>query len=179
MEVLSTAVTHNAAEQQALLGRILGLDRPVSMAVLRGALESDTYANNLLTCRRDPDMLQHLLDHPPRPKGDERSLRDLLGKGFDALLRFAGTGFSTVDDMVHRQRLAGCRDCAHLTLPPGDKKWLYAAVGVPADFPGVCGRCGCAVALKTRMTSEQCPEPMPGSPHLTRWGEPRDAAKGP
>ena len=47
------------------LGEILELGRPVSETVLLAALEHEAYARNLLTCRRAPALLNHLLEHPP------------------------------------------------------------------------------------------------------------------
>jgi Zn ribbon nucleic-acid-binding protein len=37
----------------------------------------------------------------------------------------------------------------------------------------VCGLCGCAIARKARLASEQCPAPHQERPGFTRWGEPR------
>jgi hypothetical protein len=31
--------------------------------------------------------------------------------------------------------------------------------------------CGCVVLQKAKLPSETCPDPLPGQPHLNRWGE--------
>ena len=66
------------AEKCSQLGHILGVGRPVSERVLLAALDDDNYARNLLTCRREPALLAHLLDHPPSRK--TASLPELLGR---------------------------------------------------------------------------------------------------
>lgn len=47
------------------LGRVLGLEEPASGQVLFSLLKNETYAHNLLVCRKTPEFLSRLLSHPP------------------------------------------------------------------------------------------------------------------
>jgi hypothetical protein len=151
------------------LGEILGLAQPVSEAVLLAALEHETYARNLLTCRRAPGLLNHLLEHPPA--APRPSAMVLAQRAAGALVRWAATGFSTVDDETYARRMAACTACPNLALPP--EQALYKLVG-PKERVRICTKCGCVVAHKARLTSEACPDPHPDRPELTRWSESRE-----
>jgi hypothetical protein len=142
--------------QREEFGRILGIDGPVTVEVMSAAVENDAYARNLLLCRRDPELLADLLRHPPRRRQDFGAA-ELAVRGSRALLRWAGTGFTTVDDATYARRLATCDACPDLVRADG---------GNPT-----CGRCGCRVRAKARMTSESCPVRSAEDPELTRWGD--------
>jgi hypothetical protein len=144
-------------DQREALGRILGLDGPVTEDVIVAAVEHDSYARNLLLARREPELLADLLQRPPR-RPRKFGAGELAARGSRALLRWAGTGFTTVDDDTYARRLATCDVCPDL---------VRKEVGNP-----VCGRCGCRVRWKARLTSESCPAPSPADPGLTRWGDP-------
>lgn len=149
------------AEERAALGQLLGLGKPVPEEVLTAALEDDAYARNLLLCRRDPDLLEHLLGNPPRQAPRLRRA-ELATRAAGALARWAGTGFATVEEDVRRRRLEACEACPDLTT----------GSGAPT-----CALCGCRVEWKARLSSESCPAADEESPDLTRWGEPRPTAK--
>jgi hypothetical protein len=89
-------------------GRVLGLDEPVSPAVLMSALSSDEYARNLLTCRKQPAFLKVLLDNPVRttPKIEETRGRpvEMLKTASIALARWSKVGFSTASEVSFRNR---------------------------------------------------------------------------
>lgn len=139
------------------LAEILGVAGPVPEKVLAAAVEDEAYARNLLLCRRDPDLLQHLLDNPPRRK-PRFSRTELATRAAGALARWAKTGFTFVEDDVRRRRLAACEACPDL---------------IRGDNALACGLCGCRVEWKTRLSSESCPAPHDEFPNLTRWREPQ------
>jgi hypothetical protein len=100
------------------LGEILGLAEPVPEEVLSAAVEDGTYARNLLLCRRDPELLGHLLANPPRRRADFGRV-ELAGRAAKALARWAKTGFTFVDEETRRRRLAACESCPELTSRAG------------------------------------------------------------
>jgi hypothetical protein len=156
------------SEQCARLGELLELDGPAPEPVLLAALQDETYARNLLVCRRTPPLLDHLLRNPPGVH--EHSTLELLGRASEALLRWSRTGFATVDADTYARRTAACDGCPHLLRPEVPARLVRIAGG---ERPRVCGLCGCPVAKKARLTSEACPGEHPDHPGLTRWSEPR------
>jgi hypothetical protein len=159
------------AEQAAHLGNILGQDGPVSEVVMRAAIENQSYAQNLLVCRREPTLLAHLLAHPPQPRR-QLSMAELLVNGVKALAGWSLAGFTTVDANVQEQRLKACETCPNLTLPPTERRALYQLIGVEAGERAVCSLCGCSVLRKVRLTSESCPAAHPTEVGMSRWSEP-------
>lgn len=169
---LQASLSALSFEQQcAELGRILMLDGPVSNIVMEAAIANPTYANNLLICRREPGLLQHLLSYPPKPK-QELSVSELLSKGALALMGWARAGFTVVEDEVYRRRLEACQQCPELKTPAGSKRLLYELVGVNGSEKAMCALCGCVVRRKARLTTESCPAPHPIMSGHTRWAEP-------
>lgn len=150
------------------LAELLELEEPVREEVLLAALADEQYARNLLTCRRAPALMRYLLANPPRTEPD--STLELAQRAASAFGRWAMAGFSTVDEATYRRRLDRCAGCPHLKAPDSHQR-LYQVVSRGAH-PSVCGRCGCVVARKARLTSEHCPDVHPDDPALTRWGEP-------
>lgn len=146
------------AQEREAFGEILGLTEPVSEAVLSAAVENDAYARNLLLCRRDPELLEHLLRNPPR-RAPRFHRRELALRAASALARWAKTGFTFVDQDVLSRRLAACHACPDLVVGK-----------VPT-----CAQCGCRVEWKARLSSESCPAVHDNTPGLTRWGEPLTA----
>ena len=151
------------ADLCAAFGAALGLDGPAPRRTLEAALSDDAYAGNLLASRRHPKLLRNLVDAPPRTSrrgaGTGLSGLALARTAAVALARWAGAGFSTVDEAARGRRAAACLACPH-RLPP-------AAEGL-----GRCGLCGCPLGRKIRMTSETCPGDHPSRPGETRWGDP-------
>jgi hypothetical protein len=154
------------------MGRILGLEGPVSEEVLRAAVVNSSYAHNLLVARRDRRFLDRLLDRPPKAAaGQLPSMTELAASAAASLARWARTGFTTVDDQRYRTRLAACAGCPHLLAPPEQRKLLYTLAGARSGTPTVCGKCGCVVAVKARRPHDTCPDSDDANPGFNRWGD--------
>jgi hypothetical protein len=153
------------------LGRVLGLDEAVSPAVLISAVSSEEYARNLLTCRKEPAFLQHLLDNPVRttPKTEETRARsvEMLKTASLALARWSKVGFSIASEDVIETRLRACLGCPHIRQTSSS-----AAAYKLMKTRATCGLCGCDVEKKARMTSEKCPGGDPKAAGYNRWGQP-------
>ncbi|SDA19779.1 hypothetical protein SAMN05216315_11240 [Nitrosospira sp. Nsp18] len=164
----------SSMEQQCMeMGATLGLNEPVSEAVLKAALADSTYANHLLVCRGAPQFLAHLLANPPEIAATESlSTTTLLVNAGESLARWVKTGFSTVSEDTYRNRLQLCSACPNLTAPPEHQRTLYAIAGAAADERSVCSKCGCVASVKARRPSDTCPEPHPDRPGFNRWNEP-------
>ncbi|MGW1997245.1 hypothetical protein [Embleya sp. NPDC001921] len=156
--------------QRAELGRILGLDAPVSEDVLRAAVVDETYARNILTCRTDPELLDQVLAEPPPAADRPLPAQVLLARGATALARWARTGFTVVSDEVYAARTRACGACPHLSAGRGGALQRLAATGLTDK--STCSLCGCVASRKARLPSEHCPAPDPHRPDHTRWGEP-------
>jgi len=157
-------------------GKVLGLDEPVSEAVLLSATQEPTYAHNLLVCRGTPEFMEFLLKNPPykpdlvESTNHEKSNVDLLTKVSKAMWRWSKTGFSTVDEETHARRFGACQECPHLVEPP--KKLLYKLAKTKGSDSRICRLCGCFASRKARLPIESCPLPHPSVPSVNRWGEP-------
>jgi len=153
------------------LGRVLGLNKPVTPEVLYGALSDDTYANNLLACREAPKFLEVLLNNPPtqtakNTEHSEYEVGDLLARASKALFKWAKTGFLIAKEDVISKRLTGCMKCPNMTsLQCGNG--MYKILKTNA----ICKLCGCDVEKKARINSERCPEEDPGHQGYNRWGQ--------
>lgn len=172
------------ASQRERMGQILGLDRPVSDAVLFAALIDEEYARNLLVSRKSELFLKTLLANPPsvsrQTVGTQKDITfsnvDLIKKGVKALSNWAKTGFSIVDDDVLKTREDACLSCSNMIDPsralqkiiPTKDKGIR--VGERAGKK-VCKLCGCGISKKIRLPSESCPDKDPANPALSRWGE--------
>src|SRR5271154_1761515 len=104
------------AQQCEQMRLVLGVDREVPEAALLAAVENPAYVNNLLTCRRDPELLDHLLSNPP-PRRSGASTIDLIARGARAIALWAKAGFTGVDDATLRRRLDACAACPELRRP--------------------------------------------------------------
>ncbi|MFC6299980.1 hypothetical protein GNF76_19140 [Pseudomonas sp. CCM 7893] len=166
MTVLSLDTAQSESQMRAEFAQVLGLPEPVSEAVLRAALASDSYARSLLASRRTPQMLQMLLASPPkgvRPK-DQHATAELIQRGSRSLLTWARTGFSTTDPVEREQRSEACRQCPHRRAPGA------SLLQATRSELGVCGLCGCPLSRKVSMLSETCPGESPDTPGVNRWG---------
>lgn len=157
----------------ARLGEILGTSEPVSEQVLAAAMQDQAYARNLLVTRDAPELREHLLANPPAVR-DDASTVVLTGRVTKALVRWARTGFSTVEEQVYRERRAACAACPH-QIEAKRHPTLHRMMA-DGESPKVCGRCGCSLTRKARMSSERCPDEDPRRPGFNRWGQPHEQA---
>lgn len=154
-------------------GKFLGLDYPVSIKALEAAVQDQDYARNLLNCKNSPVFLEQLLKNPPETGKSfqvEKSNLELFEKAGRALLKWAGTGFTTVDKVVLERREQACLSCPNLKDPPD--KLLYKLTAAVLKEKRICGLCGCNVHNKMQLPTESCPGIHPDDPTITRWGEP-------
>ena len=151
------------------LGRILGLEVPVELSVLIGALRSEEYANNLLTCRNTPALLKSLLHSPPEYdiyKADSgQSTATLLVQASVSIAKWAKMGFTVADDEVITTRRKACLACPYLRATPD--KIAYKMINTKA----ICNLCGCDIENKSRLNSESCPSEDPNNSGYNRWGQ--------
>ncbi len=157
----------------------LGIEETVSVEVLQAAVEDENYARNILTTRNTPAFLNHLLANPPKSTAantPKLSNTELIGRATKALVAWTKTGFSKVDKITLEQREDACLLCPNLSSP---KKALQKMVstGKNTDEIGqrarqsVCNLCGCNIAKKIRIPSEQCPDKHPEKEGYSRWNE--------
>ena len=162
---------------------ILGLNEPVSPEVLQAATEDETYAHNLLVCRKEPAFLNYLLANPPKLRSSpellpqDKTNLELISKASQTLLKWAQTGFSVVDDETLERRENACLACPHLSEPQKlvqkiiPSKEINQKIGQRTGKK-VCNLCGCNVSKKIRLPSESCPDKHPTQAAMTRWREP-------
>lgn len=165
-------------EQCRQFSAILGLSEPVPEAVLKAALQNESYARNLLLSRESPEMLEQLLNKPLTAQSATRgfSNMELIGKAATALARWAKTGFSMVNLQVLERRESACLSCPNLRAPKGVLQSNVPSTGVSEKVGHrtgrqVCDLCGCNVSSKIRLPSEACPDIDPANSTQTRWGE--------
>lgn len=168
---------------------ILGLNDPVPLHVLQAATEDNTYAHNLLVCRKEPAFLNYLLANPPKTRSlyvsstsleaipQEKTNLELISKASLALLKWGKTGFSVVDDETLERRENACLACPNLSEPQKlvqkiiPSKEINHKVGQRTGKK-VCQLCGCNVSKKIRFSSESCPDKHPTEVGMNRWEEP-------
>ena len=161
-------------EQCIEMAAILGLDEPVSETVLRTALADPNYAHNLLVVRNETDYLTYLLAHPPvmaEKEGGDIPTATLVKRAASSLLKWAGTGFSTVSNETYDRRINACSVCPNLRVPSSNQNALYAITGAVGN-KSICGKCGCVIKVKARRGTDTCPDYHPFKAGLNRWDEP-------
>jgi hypothetical protein len=173
------------AEARARFAQILGVQGELPEAVLRRAMVDQTFAYRLMISRNAPKFLAALINDPgnaryeppPQPgvtsddaSPDGASSFALLGKAARSLARWGAAGFSHVSDDTFKRRLEACSACPHLTHPPD--RLAYRLVGANRAERSACGKCGCLVHTKARMSTEACPVEHPERTGFTRWNEP-------
>ncbi len=151
------------------LGGILGLNEPVKLSILIGALRNEEYANNLLTCRNTPVLLQTLLNSPPEydidKLEDNKSTASLLMTASLSLAKWAKAHFTIAQKEVIARRRAACIKCPNIRSASGNA--VYKAINSQA----ICSLCGCDIEIKTRFNSESCPSEDPQNLGYSRWGQ--------
>jgi hypothetical protein len=175
-------------ELRARLARALGREEPVPLEAFLRAMDDPSYFSYLLTSRNAPGFLEPLLHDPANARfapaeQKHNSNRALAGRATKALVQWGKAGFSIVDDETLARREAACLSCPNLTDPSAALQKLLPAKHA-ADTLGrrtgnkVCAECGCQVAKKMRIPTEQCPAEDPERQGHTRWGEARSAGAG-
>lgn len=163
------------------LGDLLGLDGPVSEAVLLAALDNKTYAQRLLDNRFNAGPLYDLLNNPPislySASSAAQTNAQLVAKAGKALLRWGFSGFATVSAEVMKTREDACLACPKLTVPARTLQKITASAAVgqkPGQRTGnkICSMCGCVIRNKIRLSTETCPQENPETPGMNLWGEP-------
>jgi hypothetical protein len=168
--------------QRLHMSELLGLDQPVSEAVLLAALEDSAYAHNLLVCRSNQRMLSHLLSHPPtqaapqvlepaEPEPAGPSNLELVGKAAGAFVTWAKAGLPSLAPEDLRRRQDACLACPSIADVPADRLLHRVARSRGPLGDKICHRCGCNLGRKTAIATESCPAPHPLEPGMTRWGE--------
>jgi hypothetical protein len=178
----TASLAHINIDGQCLeLGKILGLQGPVSQEVLLAALGNGAYAHNLLTCRRTPEFLNHLLSNPPKAyAGVETGDEKLIARAELALQKWSETGFSLVDDEILKRREEACVSCPNLGELGQQFRQSHSS-GNQSDKLGertgdrICKICGCNASGKMRRTSASCPDKHPTEAGMTRWQEPLES----
>ena len=173
----------NVEQGCELLGRYLGLDRPVSRQVFVCVIDNPTYATALFTSRRAPAFRDHLLSNPEvcerveQPQTDETpqnlSSAALLLKAAKSFVSWGRNGFKTADDALYVARLAACERCQHHVTP--ERKVAYqiaAALTGGTASRKICDLCGCVTQNKARLADERCRGHDPARPGFSRWGDP-------
>jgi hypothetical protein len=180
--LLGTSETTPLPQMCARLGEVLGLEKPVPLAVLLRAIDDPGFAADLITCRHTPGFLAALFDdrrtraYAPAAAEKPASALALAAKAAAALTRWGRAGFSTVDDATLARRERACLACPNLSEPRSLVQTLVPT-GRPDDRLGhrlgakICTLCGCVAGKKIRLPTEACPDAHPVSAGVTRWGE--------
>jgi hypothetical protein len=158
-------------EMRRELGNYLGLEQPVSSAVLRRAQQDDRFALHLVMSRGSRDLVQLHLDDPrnERYAGDDDdephaeiveeshdlSNLELVGGMAGAMFRWGRSGFRGLDEATAAARLETCQSCPHLVEAPD--RLLYRVKMVKKSDQRVCRKCGCVAAAKVKVATERCP----------------------
>lgn len=166
------------------LADFLNLDTPVSKDVFISIVEDIEYANNVITCRRTPNFLNHLLNNPSRrwqaPENTEtqqtqqhkRSNAALMLKAAQSLFTWSTSGIQQTSEQHYQQRLAACNACPHYIDAPNKLAYRAGALMAKNKAVKICNLCGCISVNKAKMVTESCPDKHPNRPGYTRWGEP-------
>jgi hypothetical protein len=152
--------------------QLLGVEEPISEAVLWAMAEDPSYARRLFACRSAPQVMTLMLQNPPAP-ARAQSAAELIATASTALARWAGAGFAVLAEDEIERRLDACLACPNLSAP---RSVLQKLAGLAAADGRVCGLCGCNVARKARMSTERCPGAAPDDASVNRWGQPLPAA---
>ncbi|HEY0396161.1 MAG TPA: hypothetical protein VGD01_16880 [Candidatus Elarobacter sp.] len=169
MSASADTVAQPLDEQRAELGRLLGLDAPVTREVLLASLHDATYAHNLLTCRGEPALLAPLLARPPSPPARHVSEAEVVKSLAESMLRWGRAAFAYADDATYRARLAACGACEHRQA--AGETLLHKLANLVVSNTAVCGLCQCLVEKKARAATERCPGAHPQRPGFNRWDQ--------
>jgi hypothetical protein len=182
-ELLEIREDESIDELRARFARVLGREEPVPVAAFLRATDDPSYCSYLLASRGTPGFLEPLLSDPANARyepGEAASQSNvaLAGRAAKALITWGRAGFSVADaDTIERRELA-CLACPHLGEPKAAVQRMLPAKRVSAESGRrtgnkICTQCGCQVAKKIRVPTEQCPVDDPERPGFSRWGEAR------
>ncbi|TND04544.1 MAG: hypothetical protein FD123_3813 [Bacteroidetes bacterium] len=163
-------------EKCRTMGEYLGLGGPVPVQIMIAAIENPSYAYRLLDSTNSPDEIRRLLDNPPPVRQRSHTNMELVAKAGRALVRWGLSGFSSAGEDMLLRRETACLACPHLAAP---KKVLQklSASAKPVNETGkrtgnkICTICGCVVKNKMRLATDTCPDEVPETPGVNRWGE--------
>lgn len=178
-QIMGDYVVSDVGEARRRLAALLGRDAPVSVEVLRAAVEDPIYAMHLMASRSSPELIEILLARAPGrtvdplnqalPETSDRSRAALLGRFARAMFEWSKTGFELAAPEVRDARLTACGGCPHLRAPGGS---LFQRLASGAGLDGhSCGLCGCSVSAKSRIAGEMCPGEDPSRQGINRWGQ--------
>lgn len=171
---IETAGSWNA--MRSTLGEILGLDNPVSSAVLARAREDDHFASHLLISRFDRNLLDMFLNDKKNKPYElyevprKRSNLQLVKKATKALLEWGKAGFDTVSKEIYDKRLSVCNSCEYIKDPPS--QLAYKVKLKSESDQRICGACGCSVSRKAWLATETCSVEDPSKNGFNLWNEP-------
>lgn len=173
----------SVAEKRQTFAYMLGLEEPVSEAVLLCAVESPSYARSLMNAMNQPARLNDLLTNPPHLRGTKATFSNanLVAKAGTALMKWAVAGFPTVSKSVLETREDACLACPELKAPTNTLQQLTASSSVSEKIGRrtgnkSCQACGCVITNKIRLATESCPLACPDDFTVNRWGEPLKTA---
>ncbi|MCG3198599.1 MAG: hypothetical protein GHCLOJNM_03103 [bacterium] len=158
------------------LHQILEFPDPIPEAVIRRAAEDPEFLHELIARRKSPEDLWDLFasasELPPTDisEGKRHGPLRLAARFLVSILKWAASGFRSVDPAQRRRRLDACARCPHQVNAPAGP--LGRAVRRLTHDERICDLCGCSIACKVRLGSERCPDPHPFEEGLSRWGEP-------
>jgi hypothetical protein len=159
-------------ERCLLLGAYLNLGAPAPLAVVRRAMQDETFYQALLAARESPAAVQRLLADPENqayapPPPAVASQSALMARAAKAMLTWGKAGFPRVEAARFERRWSACQRCPNLIDPPDLPVYQAFAQGDRR----ICARCGCVAVRKAQVPTERCPEADPQNPAVSRWGE--------
>jgi len=158
------------------LGNMLGLEGPVSSAVLARARMEDRFASHLFISSFDHDLLHHFLNDEKNKTyelyeiPEKFSNAQLATKATKALIDWGKSGFEKVSREKYEARFSSCEKCEFLKDPPS--QFAYKVKLKRESDQRVCGACGCGVSRKAWLVTETCPVSDPSNPGFNLWNEP-------
>ncbi len=171
---LEGATSWNAMRKE--LGNLLGLDTPVSSAVLRRAREDDKFASYLMMSRNSIETLNLFLNTPKNKEyeisatGIEHTNLDLAKRATKAIFDWGKSGFQKVDQETFDTRFSNCEQCEYLKEAPD--KLAYQVTLVRKSSNKICSACGCTASKKAWLATESCPVEDPLHAGYNLWEQP-------
>ena len=162
-------------EMRKNLGNLLGLNKPVSSAVLSRARMDDNFAIHLFKSADDLDLLQLFLDDTENDKYElidipkNQTNSELVMKASNALWNWKNSGFEKVSSEVYSARISNCNSCDYVKDAPD--KLVYKVKLKKESDSRICGACGCGISRKAWLPTETCPIENPLNFGFNLWNE--------